>query len=74
MRLVLSAPVGSASARERETSTKRVTALGLSPMSRASTTTSRCSVMPGGATAASAWPFSKRDAAACTLLVAGMCP
>ncbi len=51
-----------------------MTAFGLSPMPSASTSRSWCSVMPGGATAASARSVSNRDAAAATFDVAGMCP
>ena len=71
---VLSLPVGAGKWAVRDTSTNRVTALGLSPIPSASTVSSWCSVIPGGATAASASAFSKRDAAAATFDVDGMCP
>ncbi len=75
MTLVLSAPVRSGIASVRDTSTKRVTAEALSPIDDASTARSWWSVMPGGATAASATGCSSRSAvAAATFDDAGMCP
>jgi hypothetical protein len=79
MMLVLSAPVAGGVPTVRLTSTKRVTAFGLSPMFVARTSRSWWAVIPGGAIAASATPLpapegSKRLAAAATFDDDGMCP
>lgn len=74
MMLVLSAPVAGGKTVLRETSTNRVTALALSEMFSASTSSAWCCTICGGATAASARSFSNSDSAAATFEVDGMWP